>query len=844
MKRKRLPFLALLLALCAAALVMAFTGCSPKVNSVSITNKSELAAEWYVNDYDRELVVKDGEKLLDPSALTVESENADIVSVDGLKLRPLSVGTTTVTVKADGHSDKIRLQVKARTKKLEIANKDALTDYWKVGDADRTVEIAVAPDKFKPNEVEFTVESDNEGVISASKHTLRAISTGTATITVKSGDCTDKLTIKVSPEIKSVAIANKTELSEAWNVGETRKVAVTLDPSDKFNDSNTKIKIEASDKNAIRVNGLEITPLKSGEFNLTVSVGDKNDSAEVSFALVAPQISVANNKSKIELLAGEKVKMPEITASTCYGTDITDRMEITLSSPDKMLKQGNKLTVDEIGSYTITYRVSDPLDDNITAELVLPVNVYRNILSKYNTADVLKDTTLIENSKYVADEEQKMQTTHGGNGVSLWAKFNLEPSKLYYAEATFAYPDYSDGDFFAGMGHYLKDNTVKRCAVGAMDLGATNVNWTENNFYLRDYNIIDGANIKNSHELTGDTPGIRIRSLSRTRELFDISKKIITVQSARSGDTFYYFVNGCFIGAAQYDYFTDKDTIPGIFGFKMVDNGVGVKEMSNIRYFAGEEAQRELDKLLYENENSYGLITPYVFGTHTKDETHVNEFYQSRNNKVETGKNEQRGVHFDYTKNDAGYLEGSVSPNLFFEKDFTFEWDYKHTEATQEGANMQFQLRTRLHDGLLLQFGLVYKDGGASLVYRNRTDTVSALEDVENAEFTTALASINDTAGVKFKVSRKLYTGENAEDNYALITVTVSSIADSAQTFTKTFKFDYTDLGGAKWNQAVTLNWLNVNLSGEYSNIKWTYTTDEVSAEPVALSDGKRKTAD
>lgn len=201
MKRKKASCF-ILLSVCLAFLAFGLTGCSDSIKSVEIANKSELAEEWYINDYDRVISVKDGERALGASDVSVTVEDDKIVSIDGLKLRPISVGTTLITVTSGKHSDKIKIQVKARAKKIEISNTEMLSAEWKVGDADRTVEIEVMPDKFKQSDVEFSVESDNENVISASGHTIRAVSAGTAAITVKSGNCSSTLVLAVSPKVE------------------------------------------------------------------------------------------------------------------------------------------------------------------------------------------------------------------------------------------------------------------------------------------------------------------------------------------------------------------------------------------------------------------------------------------------------------------------------------------------------------------------------------------------------------------------------------------------------------------------------------------------------------------
>ncbi|MFR6641091.1 MAG: hypothetical protein ACLUSP_06980 [Christensenellales bacterium] len=55
---------------------------------------------------------------------------------------------------------------------------------------------------------------------------------GTATVTVRAGDATDKVEITVTPSLKGVRITNKAALGESWVIGSAdRTVELAFDPT-------------------------------------------------------------------------------------------------------------------------------------------------------------------------------------------------------------------------------------------------------------------------------------------------------------------------------------------------------------------------------------------------------------------------------------------------------------------------------------------------------------------------------------------------------------------------------------------------------------------------------------
>ncbi len=90
---------------------------------------------------------------------------------------------------------------------VAITNKDALTAEWTVGDADRTLNIAVDPAgnvNSLINKGKITVVSSDSTVVSVSGKVLKALKAGTATITVTYGDKTDSVTVEVKRALTAI----------------------------------------------------------------------------------------------------------------------------------------------------------------------------------------------------------------------------------------------------------------------------------------------------------------------------------------------------------------------------------------------------------------------------------------------------------------------------------------------------------------------------------------------------------------------------------------------------------------------------------------------------------------
>ncbi|MFR6641088.1 MAG: hypothetical protein ACLUSP_06965 [Christensenellales bacterium] len=124
-----------------------------------------------------------------------------------------------------------------------------------------------------------------------------------------------------------------------------------------------------------------------------------------------------------------------------------------------------------------------------------------------------------------------------------------------------------------------------------------------------------------------------------------------------------------------------------------------------------------------------------------------------------------------------------VSPFLYFDGDFTFSWDYKATSTTGSESRMIVEMRTLIgydHNSCGgIQFGAQYESDASLNRYPQRSRPCRGHRGT-NPRGTDA------TAGSRFTISRKIH------EDYAEITLTVTSLTDPTKTFTRTINIGAT----------------------------------------------------
>ena len=229
---------------------------------------------------------------------------------------------------------------------VTITNKESLTAEWSEGGADRTIEFTVTRGGEAVEDAEYTISSDNSGVVSVDGSTLKAVSAGSATVTVASGEASDSVKLTVSPSLNGVAISNKEELAAAWHVGEAnRTVELTFDPTS-FNAENTDAKITSSDDTVISVNGMSLKAEKVGKATITVTAGGHTDSVALTVRPALDSVTVTNKTEMEEdWVAGASRTLALSFEPSDYFTGENTQITVLSDPANLITADGTKLTL-------------------------------------------------------------------------------------------------------------------------------------------------------------------------------------------------------------------------------------------------------------------------------------------------------------------------------------------------------------------------------------------------------------------------------------------------------------------------------------------------------------------
>lgn len=794
----------LLAILCMILACCLFVGCETMPDTtgseklqISITNKTELTAKWTVGDADRTLTVA-----LSPESYTTENTNvivstsdADVIAADGMKLTAKSAGTATITVSAGTAVDTVEITVTPALASVSIANKAELGEAWMVGEADREMRLVFSPDYYNGDNAGVQITSDAPDIVSVSGTTLVAVSEGTATITVTAQGKTDSVEIRVTPALDSISVTNKTELEGVWTVGTTRTILPAFTP-DSYTAESTIPEITCTPAGLIEADGWNIKAVGVGTGTVTVTVRGKSDTFTVTTEHAAPEIffggdGFSETEDGYEMSAMQDTPMilPKVTAKNADGSTV--EVTIDYENRGKLHIDGTTVTPD-IGVHTVTYTAVNPADATKVTRKVLTIRVYRKIFGYH-------DGTYTVTNERVPNAEQTVTTSNDGYS---YARFNMAPSKYYYASVTFK--STATSGVWIGLANMFAES-IDRMAVSAMTLGDTNCNSGE--FRTTGDNAWNITSVKSGYPLfqSWQISGYRGIPVNTTGE--------ITYTTVRDGDFIFYFVNGYYVHGFSLKDYRDADTVPGIFGSKM-NSAV----MSNIEYCSGAEARGKIDTLLAGGSN---VISQFLIYTENRA-ADANTYGENENRFFRVGEvSEERGLHFDFTdKTVQSSVRSYVSPYLWFDGDFTFEFDYKATDWNRTDGN-QHRMYIRLRNWY--SYGSDRKDilwFGAQVASGSEDTKVLSKEKAYRSEvsdwagYTSEDGTNFDAAdGLHFKVTRRLY------DDYAEYTLTVSSLSDPTRSCTRTVRYSASD--DAAWNEPVQIYWENQQLAGEYSHISW-----------------------
>ena len=683
----------------------------PVLSGISITNKTELTAEWHVGDADRTIVVA-----LSPESFTSDNTEITVTSSgeavtvdtdDKFKLHAVADGKATVTVAAGDFTDSVEITVTA----VGVSFADSSKVTLAVGEKS-TRKASVTPDTC--NAV-YSVKDGSTDVITVDAETgevtANAVGTAVVVATVQGG-ATAEYEVEVIAALSSITVANATKFDNAINYGaENIELDIKLDNGYTFNSA--EISVIASDTDYVSVINTDgkyyavINKITYGtEKSKGVTIEIKSDrfknvptvTLTVKVAATAPVLEL-ESQADIQAFAGDIVELPAINKSKKCDGEVTPT--VTIKKGDNVVSdagvydaQNNTLTIAEQGEdYTVTYSLTDDRAASpLTTSKTINVKLYRKVFKAVTGKKVYDDPEAVLNfdygigAKFVADANQTVSIQESN---IVLGQFNMTASEYYYAEAVFTLKNPS-GDSFVGLSHSLPvdSGTPTRWLAAMVDRG-------DRNFKIKDIDMTDetGKESGNPDCFNYNLKDVLYRNrLVEYGGLTDSNAETVKFAVARVGEYFYTFLNDQLVMVN-----TDKDysapTVPGIFGIKLSDNEAGVT-IGGILWIVGQDAT---------NTKLNELYTDKYFGYHKWD----------------------KGPSFDKTdngfttSNDVGtseegvngcYMSSGITPYVVFDGDFKVEYDYTNTKAQYEAV--------RWTRGALLNIvsALSHTDGGQQQV--------------------------------------------------------------------------------------------------------------------------------
>lgn len=816
MKKKSIILVLLIFCFCLTVGLAACSGNNPNLkglDAVSITNKQELTAEWTEGGAERKvnIALAPEQYTTDNTNVVVESDNTNVIIAHGNTLKAVGGGVAKITAYYGNVSDSVTVIVTPKLKKIEISNKAELASAWVSGDDDRAVNVTFNPDYFNTANPNVEITSSATGVVSVDGKNIRAVSVGEAVITATAGDFTDSVKVVVRPALSDFAITDLAALSAEWDLGTAnRNVNIDFGGSEYWTTDNTDVAVISSNKDVIKTEGNILSAVGVGTARINVQVRDITKMFTVKVVLGAPVFEV-EGETEIAVMDGEKIALPTVSAFTSDNSSRIDdsKINVTLSDAENMtVTNDNTLEVASYGEYTLTYSAIDPRVANKVGSVTINVIVARNIFS----GD--KGSYFVSKERVPAAEQVVENSNSGYSG----ARFNITPGKFYYAEALFVGDRfYTPGNWMGvGMGHFAADaeNRVLTSFVmngnndhKVKDLDTTSASW--------DFSEGDAANRVYYSWRLGEYRGLDTGTIGQSDR--------IKYAVARIGDDFFAFVNDQYVCCVSPEYYRNIDTIPGLFGADMRE-----LKITEIDFVSGEVAKTKVNELL---KGGSGVASAYV----------PNEYYlgsKAEGNFTVNVATDERGANFDVNgdnDNKKDYNSSCVSPYVYFDGDFTLEWEYRPTWTSHEfgtgNTGSIFELRSINYWSELNKFGVrFFWDGSTPVVqfiaHRPQEEHFSwANESKKYAQSSTEYQNLMNY-GVKMRVTRKITDGK------ATITYTVIPFIDANKTEGQVlFEVTQADIDQSNFGnnyqiatEVLQCVWHNMETAGEYSNIRWAHT--------------------
>ncbi len=269
----------------------------------------------------------------------------------------------------------------------------------------------------------ITWKSSNQSIVTVEQGRIYAKGNGSAIITATSGSITAVCKVTVSNPLKGI-FSDYDKI--IINKGESKKIAVSLDPMDTTDDKT--IYFISSDESILKVANGVITAVKPGKATITAMVGRYSDT--ISVIVQNPTTSIELSPQELSLIVGQTQKLQ----FTILPYDATDEVIITSSDESVVtssngtitaLKRGKATLTVKSGAYSASCIVNVASDINSISlnykSLVLYLGKSQGLTVNFNPINAMDDRTVIwessNKSVITVDAKGKIKTINTGTAT-------------------------------------------------------------------------------------------------------------------------------------------------------------------------------------------------------------------------------------------------------------------------------------------------------------------------------------------------------------------------------------------------------------------------------------------
>lgn len=375
------------------------------------------------------------------SDLEWTSSDVNVVEVEDGKVKPVNVGSATITASYLGLSATVTVVVRSSFQAIKLTPNTKQTKM--VGDSPLTLEANVLKSDGTESNINALAEwiSSNPMAATVNNGVVSFRSEGTTTITVKYEGISKSIDVTVYPTITG-GLDWKVK-DESQKDGDIREVELYVDETKEIPmvvgktyggdsvDVGSLIEWESNNTSAVKIDDGKIKGLESGKAQLTGKL--KGETIYLDVIVNRKALIMQASETELSLVTGREVKAPTVTVIFTDGEekDITDEIEWEASSANLLVKNGtlkglvaSKLSLN--GSYAnVKLSVKVTIEDAVVSFDIDPEVVNLNI----GKSSSIKVTGKYKNGKTVSlaskiewkVENEKIATIKGTSvkGVAL-----------------------------------------------------------------------------------------------------------------------------------------------------------------------------------------------------------------------------------------------------------------------------------------------------------------------------------------------------------------------------------------------------------------------------------------